>query len=156
MKFLKQLVAEIFSLLFTLYNNKLKLFGILLIIIIVLSCIYIQNFPTFLFGILMYICTTCLLMTVALFIPLIIYLISMSIMAAKSYFYYDSVLIDFKYTKYPILNSILYYGSTIGTYCYSLYILFMIEGKSAYIEITKTLIMPVFDNFYILGELCNF
>ena len=155
MKFLKQLFGEFLSLLFNLYNNKGKLFGTLLIIIFILSFIYIQNFPSFLLGILAYLCITFILLVIPLFIPLIIGLVGMFIMTKKSYYYFDGIIINFKYTKYPILNSILYYGSMIGTYCYSLYIMFIIECKQAYIEITKTLIIPVFDNFYILEELCG-
>ena len=155
MKFLKQLFGEFLSLLFNLYNNKGKLFGTLLIIIFILSFIYIQNFPSFLLGILAYLCITFILLVIPLFIPLIIGLVGMFIMTKKSYYYFDGIIINFKYTKYPILNSILYYGSMIGTYCYSLYIMFIIECKQAYIEITKTLIIPVFDNFHLLEELCG-
>lgn len=156
MKFLKQLSGEIFSLLFTLYNNKLRLFGLLFSIILILGCIYIQNFPEFLLGILAYIFITFLFLVIPLFIPLLISLITIYIIVLKSYPYFEAIIINFKYTKYPIVNSILYYGSLIGTYLYSLYIIFIIEFKADYIEITKTLIMPVFDNFYILEELCNF
>jgi hypothetical protein len=155
MNFLKQLFVEILNLLFGLYNNKLKLFGILFAIIFILSFIYIQNFLSFLLGILMYICTTFLILLVSLLIPLLISLLVIAIMTSKTSFYDDSILLDFRYTKYPILNSILYYGSLIGTYCYSVYKAFIIEGKQAYIEVTKTLIMPVLDNLYILEELCE-
>ena len=70
MKFLKQLYGEIFSLLFALYNNKLKLLSTLLIIIFILSCIFIQNFPSFLLGILAYLCITFILLVIPLFVPL--------------------------------------------------------------------------------------
>lgn len=156
MNFLKQLFGEILSLLFTLYNNKLKLFGILSTIVLILYCIYVQGFPSFLLGIVAYLCVTFLLLVIPLLIPLIISLTVTFILIQKSYYYFEAILINFKYTKYPILNSILYYGSLIGTYCYSLYIVFIIQCKEAYIEITKTLIMPVFDNLYILEELCKF
>lgn len=156
MNFLKQLFVEIFSLLFTLYNNKLKLFGILFAITVILSCIYVQNFPSFLLGILTYLCVTFILLLIPLLIPLIISLTVTYIMIQNSYYYFEGMIINFKYTKYPILNSILYYGSLICTYCYSLYIIFNIQCKEAYIEITKTLIIPVFDNFHLLEELCNF
>ena len=157
MKFLKQLSGEFLSLLFNLYNNKGKLFGTLLIIIFILSFIYIQNFPSFLLGILAYLCITFILLVITLFIPLIIGLVGMFIMTKKSYYYcyFVRILINFKYTKYPILNSIFYYGSIIGTYCYSLYMIFIIQCKQGYIEISNTLIMPVLDNFYILEELCG-
>ena len=156
MKFLKKLFKEILNLLFSIYNNKLKLFGILFTIIIILSLIYVPNFPMFLFGILGYIGTTFLLLLVSLLIPSLICLLVMCIMAAKDYFYCDSIIFDFRYTKYPILNFILYYGSIIGTYCYSLYKAFIMEGKQEYIELTKTYIMPVFDNLYILEDIYKF
>lgn len=156
MNFLKQLFGEIFSLLFTLYNNKLRLFGLLFGIILILGCIYIQNFPEFLLGIVAYICVTFLFLVIPLLIPLLISLTTTYIMIQKSYYYFEAIIINFKYTKYPILNSILYYGSLIGTYLYSLYIIFIIEFKADYIEITNALITPVFNNFYILEELCKF
>lgn len=156
MNFLKQLFGEILSLLFTLYNNKLKLFGILSAIVLILCCIYAQNFPEFLLGIVAYLCVTFLLLIIPLLIPLLISLTVTFILIQKSYYYFEAIIINFKYTKYPILNSILYYGSLIGTYCYSLYIVFIIQCKEAYIEITKTLITPVFNNLHILEELCEF
>lgn len=156
MNFLKQLFGEIFSLLFALYNNKLRLFGLLFGIILILSCIYVQNFPEFLLGIVTYIFVTLLLLVIPLLIPLLISLTATYIMIQKSYYYFEGPIINFKYTKYPILNSILYYGSLIGTYLYSLYIIFIIEFKADYIEIAKTLITPVFNNLHILEELCKF
>jgi hypothetical protein len=158
MNFLKQLFVEILSLLYSLYNNKLKLLSTLLIIIFILSCIFIQNFLSFLVGIFAYLCITFILLVIPLLVPLIISLFGMFIMTKKSYYYCYGIpiLINFKYTKYPILNSILYYGSIIGTYCYSLYIIFIIQCKQGYIEVTNTLITPVFDNFHLLEELCNF
>lgn len=158
MEFLKQLFGEILSLLYSLYNNKLKLFGALLIIIFILSCIFIPNFSSFLLGILAYLCITFILLVIPLLVPLIIGLFGTYIMTKKSYYYCYGVpiLIKFKYTKYPILNSILYYGSIISTYCYSLYIMFIIQCKQGYIEITNTLITPVFDNFHLLEKLCEF
>lgn len=157
MKFLKQLFKEILNLLFSIYNNKLKLFGISFTIIIILSLIYVQNFSLFLFGILGYIWTTILVLFLSLLVPSLIYLLVLSIMAAKSYYhYYYDIFIDFGKTKYPILNSILCYGSIIGTYCCSLYIGFIKEAKQEYIELTKTYIMPVFDNLYILEDIYKF
>ena len=134
MKFLKQLYGEILSLLFTLYNNKLKLFGILSTIVLILSCIYVQNFLSFLLGILSYLCVTFLLLVIPLLIPLIISLTVTFILIQKSYYYFEAIIINFKYTKYPILNSILYYGSLIGTYCYSLYIVFIIQHFFFYVK----------------------
>ena len=103
MKFLKQLLGEILSLLYSLYNNKLKLLSTLLIIIFILSCIFIQNFLSFLLGILAYLCITFILLVIPLFIPLIIGLVGMFIMTKKSYYYFDGIIINFKYTKYPIV-----------------------------------------------------